>query len=309
MPIRSVSDIVQEKDSYMKESLSRAQSVFYLQLSNVLFAGTAICISLMSGKFDGYFTSFCRFLVGLVIGFTQLRLEKKPFRIIRFKPWLGRGIFGAAGMTLYYVAIALGTPGRASLFNNSFPLFVAIIAIFILRDDVRANTVAGLVIAFSGIALVLWDGSRVPPLADVVGLASGILAGISYHFNKAASKTEDPIVIYLGVCFVGILANMFSLSQLSRLDVLSALLLVLAATGGYFAQICITIGLRDIPTTEGSVHTFAKIPITVFAGFALLGNIITWRFIAGTALLFAGLILNQLIIRPKRAKAAPLSKA
>lgn len=292
----------------MPKTLTRGQSIFYLQLSNVLFAATAVCISFLSDRFDGYFTSFARFLVGLVIGLAQLRASRKPFKIERFKPWIGRGIFGAAGMILYYVAIALGSPGRASLLNNSYPLFVAIIAIFILREDVRGNTIAGLLIAFSGIALVLWDGSRVPPLADLVGLASGILAGISYHFNKVASKTEDPIVIYLGVCIVGILATAFSVPQARALDSVSIALLALAAAGGYFAQICITIGLRDIPTTEGSVHTFAKIPLTVLAGCMLLGDSITARFVAGTALLFAGLILNQLILRPRRVKTVPLSK-
>jgi drug/metabolite transporter (DMT)-like permease len=285
----------------MKTRLTRAESIFYLQLSNVLFAATAVFISVVSDRFDGYFTSFCRFLVGLLIGLAQLRITGRPFKIERFKPWLGRGIFGSAGMILYYVAIALGTPGRASLFNNSFPLFVAIIAIFILRDAVRANTIAGLIVAFSGIAFVLWDGASVPPVADLVGLASGILAGISYHFNKVASKTEDPIVIYLGVCIVGALATAFSAPAALALDPLSAILILLAAAGGYAAQICITIGLRDIPTTEGSVHTFAKIPLTVLAGSLFLGNAITLRFVVGTALLFVGLMLNQLA--PKTLKA------
>jgi len=283
----------------MRKTLTRAQSILYLQLSNVLFAATAIFISLLSGRFDGYFTSFCRFLVGLVLGFAQLGLTKKPFKIERFKPWLGRGIFGAAGMTLYYVAIALGTPGRASLFNNSFPIFVALIAIVVLRDSIRFTTIAGLALAFSGVAFVLWDGSTVPPLADIVGISSGFLAGISYHFNKVASKTEDPIVIYLGVCFVGLLATAFSLPRIVAIDPYSALLLVLAGLGGYFAQLAITIGLRDIPTTEGSVHTFAKIPLTVAAGALLLGNAISARFVVGTTLLIAGLILNQMIFKKK----------
>jgi len=276
------------------KTLTRAQSIFYLQLSNVFFAATAVCVSLLSSRFDGYFTSFCRFLVGLAIGIAELSARGRPFKIVRFKPWLGRGIFGAAGMILYYVSIALGTPGRASVLNNSFPLFVAVIAVLVLREDVRAATVAGLIVAFSGVALVLWDGASVTLLADAAGIASGFIAGISYHFNKRASKTEDPIVIYLGVCIVGILATAFALPQAAHLDVASVILLLLAGAGPYVAQICITIGLRDIPTTEGSVHTFAKIPLTVVAGIAFLGDSITTRFVAGTVLLIVGLFLNQL---------------
>lgn len=275
------------------KTLSRAQSIFYLQISNVFFAATAVCVSLLSDRFDGYFTSFCRFLVGLAIGLVELAARKRPFKIVRFKPWLGRGIFGAAGMILYYVSIALGSPGRASVFNNSFPLFVALIAVVVLREEVRAATVAGLLLAFSGIALALWDGAAVTLIADATGIASGFIAGISYHFNKRASRTEDPIVIYLGVCIVGLAATAFALPQAVNLDLLSVPLLVLAGAGAYVAQICITIGLRDIPTTEGSVHTFAKIPLTVVAGMIFLGDSITVRFIAGTALLIVGLFLNQ----------------
>ena len=71
------------------------------------------------------------------------------------------------------------------------------------------------------------------------------------------------------------------------------LFLILAGAGAYAAQILITIGLRDIPTTEGSVHTFVKIPLTVIAGYLFLDDPITLRFVAGTVLLLVGLFLND----------------
>ncbi len=280
----------------MNKKLSlRAKSIFFIQLSNLLFAGTAVFISLLSGKFDGYFSSFSRFLVGALFGFAQLAVLRRPFKIVRFKPWLGRGIFGALGMVLYYLSISLGSAGRASLFNNSFPLFVALIAIFLFRDRVRLSTLGGLLLSFVGVALVLWDGVKSSALADIVGLASGIIAAASYHFNKQASQTEDPIVIYLGVCFAGMIATAFSLPQLVRLDALSALLLILAGLGAYFAQLAITVGLRDIDTTEGSVHTFMKIPLTVLASWLLLSEKLSPRFIFGSTILLCGLFLDKLI--------------
>lgn len=252
-----------------------------------------MCVSLLSDRTDGWFTSFARFAVGLAIGLVELKIRRQPFKIVKWKPWLGRGVFGAVAMILYYLSIAYGSAGRASVFNNSFPLFVAIIAILVLRERVFASTVIGLVVAFSGVAVVLWDGAGIYPLADSAGMLSGFLAGISYHFNKKASKTEDPIVIYLGVCIVGMLATAFSAGQIANLDPAAVVLLLLAGAGAYAAQICITIGLRDIPTTEGSVHTFVKIPITVIAGALILGQPVTVRFAAGTALLILGLWISQ----------------
>ena len=274
---------------------TRGKSIFFIYVSNILFAATAVLVGMLSDGFSGSFTTFCRFLVGMLIGFGQLAATRTPFRIVRIRPWLGRGVFGALGMTLYYVSIALGAPGRASLFNNSFPIFVAIIAICFLGEKVRLPTAGGIALAFAGIAFVLWDGAEGNPLADIAGIASGFFAGISYHFNKRASKTEHPVVIYLGVCLVGLAFNAFSARQLLCIDAGSALILVLAGLGGYYAQIALTVGLRDIDTTEGSIHTFAKIPLTVLGGALFFGERITGRFIAGCALLFAGIFLDRFI--------------
>ncbi len=278
---------------------SKLRALMFIHLSNVLFAATAICISALSGKVDGYFTSFARFLVGALLGFGQLAASRTPFKIVRIKPWLGRGIFGAMAMTLYYLSIELGTPGRASLFNNSFPIFVALIAIVILRDPVKRITIAGILISFAGVLVVLWEGhatgGTTALVADLAGLSSGILAGISYHFNKRASLTENPIVIYLGVCFIGMMLNAFAMPQAAKLDWSSVMLLLLAGLGAYAAQISITVGLRDIDTTIGSIHTFLKIPLTVVAGAVFLSQGISMRFFIGTALLLAGLMLGEIV--------------
>jgi drug/metabolite transporter (DMT)-like permease len=285
------------------EAKTRATSIMYIQLSNLLFAATAVCIGYLGGKFDGYFTSLCRFIVGAAIGLASLAFTRTPFKINRLKPWLGRGVFGSLGMVLYYLSIVLGSPGRASLLNNSYPVFVAIIAFFILRAKVRLSTVGGILVSFAGIALVLWDGSKSSFLADSAGLASGMVAAVSYHFNKKASQTEDAVVIYLGVCFVGILGTAFSANQFARLDWLSAGLLLLAGLGGYFAQIAITLGLRDIDATEGSVHTFLKIPMTSLGGWLMLSEPLSLRFFLGTLLIFLGLFMDKLVPQRKPPRA------
>lgn len=274
-------------------------ALFYIHLSNVLFAGAALFIAALSGKYSGYFTSLARFAVGAAVGFAHLRLIKKPFRIHRFWPWLGRGVFGSLAMTLYYVAIGMGSAGRASLLNNTFPIFVAVISIFVLRERVRPVTVAGILLAFVGVAFVLADGSTATLAADLIGLASGILGGISYHFNKRATRTEHPIVIYLAVCLIGLAFNAFSLPEIAAVNPAAAALLVLAALAAYFAQVAVTVGLAKIDATAGSVHTFAKIPLTIAGGIFLFGNPAKPAFLLGTFLLAAGILLDK-IIKPKK---------
>lgn len=277
----------------------KSTSLFYIHLSNVLFALTALFVAGLSGAFSGYFTSFARFAVGTLLGFTHLALSGKSFRVRRFWPWFGRGVFGSLAMTLYYIAIGLGSAGRASLLNNTFPIFVAVISFFILRERVRAVTAAGILLAFTGVAFVLADGSAGTLAGDLAGLASGILGGVSYHFNKRATRTEDPIVIYLAVCLVGMSFNAFSVPEALAVDPSQGLLLLLAGAGAYAAQVAITIGLARIDTTAGSVHTFAKIPLTILGGILIFRDPATFRFFLGTALLAAGILLDKLV-KPKK---------
>lgn len=275
-------------------------ALIYIHLSNVLFAVTALFVAGLSGAYSGYFTSFARFFVGTLIGFAHLAATGKRFKIHRFKPWLGRGVFGSLSMTLYYISIELGSAGRASLFNNTFPIFVAIISILVLRERVRPVTVAGILLAFAGVAFVLADGSAGNLAADLTGLASGVLGGVSYHFNKRATRTEDPIVIYLAVCIVGMFFNAFSVGEAVSFTLPSATLLALAGLGAYAAQVSITIGLARIDTTQGSVHTFGKIPLTILGGILAFGDPANAKFFAGTALLAAGILLDKIV--PERKK-------
>ncbi len=277
----------------------KSTALFYIHLSNVLFALTALFVAGLSGAFSGYFTSFARFAVGTLLGFTHLALSGKSFRVRRFWPWFGRGVFGSLAMTLYYIAIGHGSAGRASLLNNTFPIFVAVISFFILRERVRAVTAAGILLAFTGVAFVLADGSAGTLAGDLAGLASGILGGVSYHFNKRATRTEDPIVIYLSVCLVGMAFNAFSVPEALAVDPSQGLLLLLAGAGAYAAQVAITIGLARIDTTAGSVHTFAKIPLTILGGILIFRDPATFRFFLGTALLAAGILLDKLV-KPKK---------
>ena len=274
---------------------SYVKSLANIYVSNILFAATALIISLLSKEFDGYFTTFSRFAAGLVIGLIQLSVTRTPFKIERFKPWIGRGFFGSLAMMLYYVSIAAGSPGRATFFNNTFPIFVALFAIVFLKDKVRIATIIGILIAFIGMYLVLSDDKSSSLIANIIGISSGFFAGISYHFNKRASLTEHPIVIYLGVCIVGILMTGFSVPQAVNLNMQSLIILIFAASGAYFAQIALTIGLRDIPITEGSIHTFVKIPMTSLGALIFFRDPVTIGLIAGTILLFTGIFFDRLI--------------
>jgi drug/metabolite transporter (DMT)-like permease len=261
--------------------------------SNLFFAFSAFFVKLSSYAADGWFASLARFVIGGAIGLACLAALRRPLRVKRFSMWAGRGFFGAVSMVLYYISIDLGSAGRASLLNNTYPIFVALIGLFARKRRARPATLAGIVLSMGGVAMVFWDGAGLSPLADACGLASGILASVSLLFNKKASETEDPIVIYLGVCLVGTLACSFSAPQAASLDLPAAAFLGAMALTAFLGQVSITKGLRELSAEEGSLISYLKIPIAILISWAFLGERLSARFLAGTGWIVLGLLLDR----------------
>jgi drug/metabolite transporter (DMT)-like permease len=270
-----------------------AKAVLLIHASNVFFAFSSYFVKLASKAVDGWFSSLARFVVGGAIGLITLAAIRKPFKVNRFGVWAGRGLFGAVSMVLYYFSISLGSAGRATLLNATYPVFVAIIEILFLKKRPRAGILAGIAVSTVGAFLVLWDGAKITPLGDGLGLLSGIVAGLSLHFNKKASETEDSIVIYLGVCLVGVLCCGFSAPRAIGLKPLIGLALLMVGATAYYGQVAITSGLRELGATEGSLISYLKVPIAILISWAFLGERISLRFLAGTALILGGLFLDR----------------
>jgi drug/metabolite transporter (DMT)-like permease len=244
----------------------------------------------------------------------MMAVRRKPLKVNKFGPWIWRGILGAVGMVLYYLSIDLGTAGRASLLNNTYPLFVALISAVVLRKRFGWPVLAALALSFLGVGVIFresvmamihsWIGGAAASagaeggtglfVSDILGLASGVIAGGSFLLNKKASETEDPVVIYLGVCLVGCFVCAFSAGQARFLDAASVVASFLAALTAFLGQVTITAGLRDLPATEGSLISYLKIPITILIAWIFLGEPMGWGFIAGTLLISVGLLIERM---------------
>jgi drug/metabolite transporter (DMT)-like permease len=84
-----------------------------------------------------------------------------------------RGLLGAAGITLQFVAIARAGAGTATMLHSTYPILTGLLAIPLLGERLTLRTAAALVLAVAGIAVVVGPASG--PTSD---LASGAAAGL-----------------------------------------------------------------------------------------------------------------------------------
>jgi drug/metabolite transporter (DMT)-like permease len=116
---------------------------------------------------------------------------------------------------------------------------------------------------------------------------------MAVHYAKRARVNNDPVIIYMAVCAIGLVPLLPFSGQVVKLDHLLAAVLVLGAIAVFVAQVLFTYGLKYTSASRGSILSFSKIPITIILSYFAVGESILPRFIMGTVLIIAGLVISK----------------
>jgi drug/metabolite transporter (DMT)-like permease len=262
-----------------------------------------------------------RFLPVLVVSVICLmshrQIREETFETIRQAPLklIGMGIFGVAGYNYFiYLGQSEIKPGAAALVTTLSPLFTLVLAILFLKERVVLKRVAGMLIAFVGLFIVLRWGKvgmgRITGVenADIKYMLIATLAPLSWSFYTILGK--------------GLLSNRSAAVVTCLPVVIGTLPLLFLATPEFFAKAALmepshwfalaylsfastllgfflwNLALRHLPASTASSFIYLNPPFAAFFGWLLFGEEVTLYFLAGSAVVLAGLYLAQ--SRPKR---------
>jgi drug/metabolite transporter (DMT)-like permease len=276
-------------NSIKKEFLGESAVI----ISGLFFGLGALLVKFLSGTFDAYFISLVRFIVGIIFGALIIVAAKREFKIYDKKEVILRSVYGSAAMILYYLSIAMTSSGRATLFNTTYPVFVVIFGALFFKEKLKFAQMASTLLCIAGIIFVFYDGSSYNAWGDLLGLGSGICGGMAVHYAKRARVNNDSIIIYMSVCAVGLVPLLPFSGQAVKLTSYLAWVLVLAGIAMFLGQVLFTYALKYTTAARGSILSFAKIPITIILSYFAVGESILPRFIIGTILIIAGLVLSK----------------
>jgi drug/metabolite transporter (DMT)-like permease len=228
--------------------------------------------------------------------------------------WRSAAVIGAAmlfgGNGLVSLAEQTVPSSLAALLIASVPLWMVVIRLGILRERSRWLEVAGLLLGFGGIVLLVdpFGGGG----ADPVGVGLLLVAALSWAggslYARRASLPARPLVgtgmeMIVGglVCLIVAAATgEFADLELARISFPSLLglgyLIVFGSWVGFAAYVWL---LRAARTSLVSTYAYVNPVVAVFLGWAILGEAVSLRtLIAGGVVLAAvALIVSA---RPKR---------
>lgn len=267
-------------------------------LSSVFFSIGAILTRTLSATFSGQFISLFRFVSGLVFCLVALGFAgRDTWKPAAITPLIFRGLSGATGMTLYFVAIAYIGSSRATLYLNTFPVWVALFAVLFFQYKLGRLEIPAILLCVLGAVLIFSEPGVFPVIGVAAGLAAGLVRGIAVHMVKKSGKANHPAMVYLSVCLFGLLLLPFYSNEFSSISEFSQILILLTISFTMFlSQLLIAWGLRGLSPTVGSILIYSNIPITLGLGI-LIGEHLSLLAWCGAALIIAGLILPVLVRR------------
>jgi drug/metabolite transporter (DMT)-like permease len=225
----------------------------------------------------------------------------------------------AIPFSLFAYAVQSVTAGFASVLNATAPLFGALVAFIWLRDTPAPTRIAGLIVGFAGVLVLVWgrlsvasDGGGVAVLA---GLSAAVLYGISANYAKSQLSDIDPFVIATGsliaatVLLVPLALLYWPATPPSPVSWVSAVLLGVICTG--IAYILYFRLLNRIGPSKTLAVTYLIPAFGVLWGHLFLHEPITTSMVVGCAVILLGTTLATGILSNwrRRAGTAALARA
>jgi len=268
-------------------------------LSTVCFTANVLLVRALSelGFANIWLVSCARFIVGLAVIGTVYRHEWRPAHLFRNRKLIERGLAGGFGVYVMYLAVVKAGAGRATFINNTYVVWGALLAAWVLREKLRPAVVTGGVLALAGLALLtnILSASSHSVFYDGVAVFSALLSAYVVVTIRQLHATEHSATIFAAQCVYGLAVCLVpAVLQPQTLSALATGFLLLAGLTSAIGQLAMTRAFRDLPVAEGSL-----LQMLVPLGVAL-GSVVFFQEhfslseLVGAALILAGTAFTAL---------------
>ena len=236
---------------------------------------------------------FFRSFGSLFFTFGYLFKNKIPLIGNKNKLLILRSIVGATSMLFFFMSIKYLSVGTAVSLRYTAPIFAAIFAVFILKEQIKPLQWLFFVISFSGVLVLKGIDNQVDTTGLVLVIIASIFSGLVYIMINQIGQSEHPVVVvnYFMITAT-ILGAILSIGNWKTPTGMEWPLLLSLGVFGYFGQIYMTKAFQTASTNIIAPLKYVEVVFTVMLGAALFGEVYTFWSLFGMVLIISGLILN-----------------
>ncbi len=250
-----------------------------------------------------------RFFLSGLIGVAIARALGQSWRLTPGQ-WRATIIFGVCQNAMYlglnFVAMQTIEAGLASIIASTMPLMVAFATWLILRERLPALGLAGLVLGFAGVALIMT--ARIGGGADLYGLALCVIGAVALTvatlMMRGASSGGNLMMIVGLQMFVGaiVLAIASTLTETIEVNPTPELAIAFLYTTFFPGLLATWIWFKlveRIGAVKAATFHFLNPFFGVAVAAVVLGETLTGRDMLGVAIITVGILAVQLAKQQK----------
>lgn len=220
-------------------------------------------------------------------------------------------VCGLCAGSIYFVsenyALEFTTIGNVSLLVSISPIFTTILMAFIYRFVPKPNVIIGSVIAFGGVACIIFgngDSFEINPLGDMIALSASVSWAIYTVVMRRLSPIYSTLFITRKLFFYGVITALpLLLIQEAPLhlnllfDFEQPRYLFNFLFLGFFCSACAYLAWNAIMRVLGSIkannYLYVQPIITMVAGYLVFGEKIALLGYIGCVLIIGGILISE----------------
>jgi len=269
-----------------------SQSALLMIISSFFFALMGVCVRLASQSVPVTEIVLFRSVIGLILIIPIILFQGVSFIGHRPLMLIVRGVTGFLALSLYFFAISKIPLATAVMLNYTSPLFVAVLAPFVLREHFNVKIFLIILLGLVGVILIVKPHPHTDLFGALMGLVSGVFAACAYLSIGALRKNHSSLTIVFYFFWVStVLSIPFAYSSFKVPNFRE--FIYLAGTGIFatVAQILMTRAYRLGTTAATSAYSSSIVLFSLTFGMMIWKEIPTLISVMGGILVVISVVL------------------
>ena len=276
----------------------------------IVWGSTFVATKVLLRQFGPVEIIFLRFLLGWSFMWV---IRPKLLKVKNWKIEILFALAGLTGVTMNYLletyALVYTQASNLAVIVSTAPLFVGIIAIFVLKQRLRWDFVLGFVLSIAGIYLISFsDGSQleIHLIGDLLGIAVALVWAVySLIVEKISGNDYDIILTTRRVFFYGIIfmlpfiwqGDTFRNPELWLQPTNLILLLALGIIACAVSYITWNYAVAKIGSVKSNLYFYGSPVVTILLSICFLEEQVTVKAVIGMTLTIIGVIISEGVLR------------
>ena len=274
----------------------------YISLSALFFCLMTVFVKIAGQQLETIQIVFIRGIITLL--FTSVIIKRKKVYLwgTNHKILILRGIIGTVALFFVYESIQRFSLSEATVIQYLYPICTALLASFIISEDVGNKLYFAIILGFLGVYIIL-DFPFINPESSlnttnlIIAITGAFLTGFAYVIVRMASNMKESpyVIMFYFPLFTVPMSFPFAYDSwiYPSIDIWIVLLLVGICT--QLGQTFLTFGYKLLPASKAAPTSYIQVPFSILAGSVIFYENISYNFILGSIVIFSAiyLIINK----------------